>query len=103
MKATLDLDGKKYELPVKVGSEGEVGLDISKLRDASGAITFDPSFGSTGSCESAITFIDGEKGILRHRGYDIEDLADNASFPEMCFLLVRGHLPNKAERDEFRT
>src|SRR5262245_30734092 len=101
--AKLSLEGKDYELPMKVGSEGEVGLDISKLRDASGAITLDPSFANTGACESAITFIDGEKGILRYRGYDIADLAQNAKFPEVCYLLIHGNLPNKQQRDDFRT
>ena len=101
--ATLELEGKKYELPTKVGSEGEVGIDIAKLRDQSGAITLDPSYGNTGGCESAITFIDGDRGILRYRGYDIEDLAQHATFPEVCYLLIHGNLPNTAERDEFRT
>lgn len=101
--AKLQLDGKEYEFPVKVGTEGEVGIEIGKLRDVSGAITYDPSFASTGACESAITFIDGEKGILRYRGYDIADLAQNAKFPEVCFLLIYGHLPNLKERTEFRT
>ena len=101
--ATLELDGKKYEFPVKVGSEGEVGIDVSKFRDQSGAITYDPSFGNTAACESAITFIDGDKGILRYRGYNIEDLAEHATFPEVCYLLINGHLPNRGERDEFRT
>ena len=101
--AKLVLDGKEYELPLKTGSEGEIGIEIGKLRDASGAITLDPSFASTGACESAITFIDGEKGILRYRGYDIADLANNAKFPEVCYLLIYGHLPTKKERDEFRT
>ena len=101
--AKLTLDGKDYELPVKIGSEGEVGIEIGKLRDQSGAITLDPSFASSGACESAITFIDGEKGILRYRGYDIADLAQNATFPEVCYLLIYGHLPNQVERDDFRT
>ena len=73
--AKLILDGKEQELPVVVGSEGEVGIDISKLRDKTGAITLDDGYGNTGSCKSAITFIDGEKGILRYRGYPIEELA----------------------------
>ncbi|HVO30317.1 MAG TPA: citrate synthase [bacterium] len=103
MNATLELNGKKIELPVKTGSEGEVGIDVTKLRDATGAITLDPSFGNTGACESSITFIDGDKGILRYRGYDIEDLANNATFPEVCFLLIYGRLPNKTERETFRT
>ncbi len=72
--ARLTLDGKEYELPVVVGSESEVGLDISQLRAKSGAITFDPGYGNTGACESAVTFIDGEAGILRYRGYPIEEI-----------------------------
>jgi citrate synthase len=101
-KASLVLDGKETDLPVAVGSEGEVGLDISKLRAQTGAITLDPSFANTGACESAITFIDGERGILRYRGYDIADLAEHASFPEVCFLLIHGSLPTRAEREDFR-
>jgi citrate synthase len=101
--AKLVLEGKELELPVTVGSEGEVGIDISKLRPQTGAITLDPSFANTGACESAITFIDGEQGILRYRGYDIADLATHASFPEVCYLLIHGRLPTRAEREEFRT
>jgi citrate synthase len=73
--AKIDLDGKELELPLRVGSEGEVGIDVTALREQSDAITYDPGYGNTGSCESAITFIDGEKGILRYRGYPIEELA----------------------------
>ena len=101
--AKLVLNGKGMDLPVTVGSEGEVGIDISKLRAQSGAITLDPSFANTGACESAITFIDGEQGILRYRGYDIADLAEHASFPEVCYLLIHGRLPKPAEREDFRT
>jgi citrate synthase len=102
-KATLALDGKEVELPVVVGSEGEIGIDISQLRPRLGAITLDPSFANTGACESTITFIDGEQGILRYRGYDIADLAEHASFPEVCHLLIHGELPNATERETFRT
>ena len=101
--AKLVLDGKETDLPVTVGSEGEVGVDISKLRGQTGSITLDPSFANTGACESAITFIDGEKGILRYRGYDIAELAEHASFPEVCHLLIYGRLPSQPERAEFRT
>lgn len=101
--AKLVLDGKETELPITVGSEGEVGIDISKLRGQTGAITLDPSFANTGACSSAITYIDGEQGILRYRGYDIADLAEYASFPEVCHLLIYGELPSGAEREEFRT
>ena len=101
-KATLSLDGKVIELPVTVGSELEVGIDISKLRSQTGAITLDPSFANTGACQSAITYIDGEQGILRYRGYDIATLAENATFPEVAFLLIYGRLPNADERSDFR-
>src|SRR3954470_1975185 len=99
--ARLSLDGKDYELPVVVGSEGEVGVDIQQLRAKSGAITLDPGYGNTGACESAITFIDGEAGILRYRGYPIEEVAGNAQFTEICYLLIYGRLPNAAEHKEF--
>jgi citrate synthase len=100
--ARLTLDGKSYDLPVVVGSEGEVGVDITQLRAKSGAITLDPGYANTGACESAITFIDGEKGILRYRGYPIEEIAGRAQFTEICYLLVYGHLPNPGELAEFR-
>ena len=100
--ASLNLNGEEIELPVTTGSEGEVGIDISKLRPQTGAITLDPSFANTGACESAITYIDGENGILRYRGYDISDLANHASFPEVCHLLIHGRLPTRPERVEFR-
>src|SRR5436305_6104983 len=99
--ARLSLDGKDYELPVVVGSEGEVGVDIQQLRAHSGAITLDPGYGNTGACESAITFIDGEAGILRYRGYPIEELAGNACFTEICHLLIYGSLLTKAELNTF--
>jgi citrate synthase len=99
--ARLILDGKEYELPVVVGSEGETGVDVSKLRAQSRAITLDPGYGNTGSCESAITYIDGEAGILRYRGYPIDELAEDAQFLEVCFLLVYGHLPNRKEVEDF--
>jgi citrate synthase len=99
--AKLILDGQEYELPVVVGSEGEVGLDITALRAKTGAITLDPGYGNTGSCQSAITFINGEEGILRHRGYPIEELAQSASFVEVCYLMIYGHLPNAQELDDF--
>jgi citrate synthase len=98
----LDLNGQEYELPVMVGSEGETAVDVLKLRAQSGAITFDPGFGNTGSCASSITFIDGEKGILRYRGYPIEQVAAAASFAEVCYLLVYGELPGREEYEEFR-
>ena len=100
--AKLILDGTEYELPVEVGSEGEVAVDVRSLRKQSGVITFDPGYGNTGSCESAITFIDGEKGILRYRGYPIEQIAASSRFSEVSYLLVYGRLPNQQEYDEFR-
>ena len=100
--ARLSLDGKDYEFPTVVGSEGEVGIDISTLRTKSNAITLDPGFGNTGSCKSAIAFIDGEKGILRYRGYPIEQLAENASFSEVSYLLIYGELPNRLQLSDWR-
>ncbi len=100
--AKLILEGKEYELPVVVGSEGEVGVDVRSLRKESRAITFDPGYGNTGSCESAITFIDGEKGILRYRGYPIEQVAVSALFTEVCYLLVNGELPTVDQYNEFQ-
>jgi len=95
--AKLVLDSKEYELPVVVGTEGEVGVDMTQLRAKSGAITLDQGYGNTGACESAITFIDGEKGILRYRGYPIEEIAGRAEFVEICYLLIYGHLPSRDE------
>jgi citrate synthase len=99
--ARLILDGKEMELPVTVGTEGETGIDISQLRAKTGAITLDPGYGNTGACESSITFIDGEKGILRYRGYPIEQLAGQARFTEVCYLLIYGKLPNQQELQTF--
>ena len=100
--AKLSLNGSDYELPLVVGTEEEIGLDISALRAKTGAITLDPGYGNTGACQSAITFIDGEKGILRYRGYPIEELAGRTRFTEVCYLLVYGKLPNPAELEAFR-
>jgi citrate synthase len=99
--AILTLGGKNYSLPVLEGSEGERAIDISKLRDQTGHITLDPGYGNTGSCESAITYIDGEKGILRYRGIPIEQFAQGATFIEVALLLILGHLPTDAEYDAF--
>src|SRR5574340_1559334 len=99
--AKLLLHETEYDLPTKTGSEGEVGIDITQLRSKTGAITLDSGYGNTGSCESAITFIDGEKGILRYRGYPIEELAQKSNFVEVSYLLIFGHLPNKAELEKF--
>ncbi|MFO0932966.1 MAG: citrate synthase [Planctomycetota bacterium] len=95
--ARLTLDGKDYDLPVVVGSEGERAIDIRKLRDTTGAVTLDPGYGNTGACLSAITFIDGDKGILQYRGYPIDELAEKASFLEVAYLLIYGKLPNAVE------
>jgi citrate synthase len=98
--AKLELDGKQFDLPVVTGSENEKGIDISKLRAETGYITLDDGYGNTGSCSSAVTFIDGELGILRYRGIPIEELAEKASFIEVAFLLIYGHLPNRTEMAE---
>lgn len=100
--AKLILDAKEYELPVIVGTEAEQGIDITSLRSESGAITLDSGFGNTGACKSAITYINGEKGILRYRGYPIEQLAENSSFPEVSYLLMNGELPTKQQLEAFR-
>jgi citrate synthase len=99
--AVLELEGKKYEFPVIVGSENEVAIDINKLRDLSGAITLDPGYKNSGSCKSEITFLDGEEGILRYRGYAIEELADKANFLEVSYLLIFGELPSKQQLEDF--
>ncbi|MFM8380314.1 MAG: citrate synthase [Planctomycetia bacterium] len=101
--AKLEIGGKTIDLPVIVGSEGERGLDISKLRAQSGAITLDEGFVNTGSTTSAITYLDGENGILRYRGYPIEVLAERCDFVEVAYLLIYGKLPNPAELHTFRT
>ena len=103
-KATLEIDGKKYEFPLVVGTENEVGIDITNLRSTTdGVITLDSGYKNTGSCESAITFLDGELGILRYRGYAIEDLADQANFLEVSYLLIFGELPTAAQLEQFET
>ena len=95
--AKLELEGKVYELPIVIGSEGEKAIDITKLRDQTGYVTLDDGYGNTGSCHSQITFIDGEQGILRYRGIPIEELAEHSTFVETAFLIIYGHLPNRAE------
>ena len=96
-KAKLTFEGKAIELDVIVGSENEIGIDISRLKTDSGFITLDPGFKNTGSCESKVTFLDGENGVLRYRGYSIEDLANNADFLEVSYLLIYGELPTKKQ------
>lgn len=100
-KAELKLPNQTIELPVVVGSENEHAVDITALRGETGYITLDSGYGNTGSCSSAITYIDGEKGILRYRGYAIEDLAENSNFLETSFLLIWGELPTADEYAEF--
>src|SRR3954454_19545231 len=99
--ATLTFDGRTIELPVIEGRDGEMDLDSSALRPRTGLITLDPGFGNTGACKSEITFIDGEKGILRYRGISIEQLAEKSSFSETAWLLIYGRLPTKDEFDRF--
>ncbi|MGO8765515.1 MAG: citrate synthase [Limisphaerales bacterium] len=100
-EAKLELDGKSYVLPTVEGSEGEKAVDISTLRASSGYITLDESYGNTGSCVSKITFIDGEKGILRYRGIPIEEMAEKSTFVEAAYLVIYGRLPNHAELRRF--
>ncbi len=100
-KAQIILDGKTYEFPVTVGSEGEKAIDISKLRDQTGYITLDFGYKNTGATTSAITFLDGEEGILHYRGYPIEQLAEKSSFLEVAYLLLYGELPNAKELSDF--
>jgi citrate synthase len=100
--AKIELDGTVYEFPVIEGTENEKGIDISQLRAKSGYITLDPGYKNTGSTQSAITYLDGENGILRYRGYPIEQLADKASFLEVAYLLIYGDLPTQEELDKFK-
>ena len=100
-KAILEYQGKRYEFPIVEGTENELGIDIKALRSSTGMITLDPGYKNTGSCESAITFLDGEKGILRYRGYSIEELAEKADFLEVAYLLIFGELPNKEQLEKF--
>jgi citrate synthase len=100
-KAKIELDGKVYEFPTVIGTEQERAIDISTLRSATGYITLDDGYSNTGSCRSAITFIDGERGILRYRGIPIEELAEKSSFVETAYLLIYGHLPRREELRRF--
>ena len=99
--AKLSLEGKDYDLPILVGSQGERALDMRKLRQQTGLISYDPGYANTGACESNITFIDGESGVLWHRGYSIEELAEHCSFLDVAYLLVHGFLPSREERANF--
>ncbi|NAS32361.1 citrate synthase [Flavobacteriaceae bacterium R38] len=100
-KATLQYNGNSYDFPVIKGTENELAIDIKKLRASTGMITIDPGYKNTGSCESGITFLDGEKGILRYRGYSIEDLAEKADFLETAYLLIFGELPTEEQLSKF--
>ena len=93
----IEFEGKTYEFPIVIGSEGEKAIDISNLRQMTGLITLDPGYANTGSCMSTITFMDGEKGILRYRGIPVEELAEHSSFIETAFLLINGRLPTRNE------
>ena len=96
-EAKLELDGKTFSFPTVEGSEGEKAVDISSLRADTGYITLDDGYGNTGSCSSKITFIDGDKGILRYRGIPIEEVAEKSSFIETAYLIIYGNLPNRAQ------
>jgi citrate synthase len=93
--------GKSFDLPIIVGTMEPAGIDVRKLYNEHGLITYDPGYSSTGSCQSAITFIDGEEGVLLHRGYPIQELAENSDFMEVCYLLLHGELPSAAEKGKF--
>ncbi len=102
--ATIEIDGKKYEFPIIEGTENELAIDIKTLRGVTGGVTtLDPGYKNTGACESAITFLDGEKGILRYRGYSIEELAEKADFLEVAYLLIFGELPTAEELEKFHS
>jgi len=100
-KVTITYQDKTIELPVIVGSEGEVAVDITRLRSETGIITMDPGYANTGSCASSITFMDGEKGILRYRGIPVEELAEHATFKETAYLLINGEPPSNGELNRF--
>jgi len=99
--AFLEIDGKRYEFPIIEGAENEIAIDIEKLRATTNVITLDPGYKNTGSCTSAITYLDGENGILRYRGYAIEDLAEKTCFLEVSYLLIFGELPNRKQLEKF--
>ena len=103
-KAILEINGERHEFPLITGTENEVAMDIKTLRSVTkGVTTLDPGYKNTGSCESAITFLDGEKGILRYRGYSIEELAEKADFLEVAYLLIFGELPNSEQLEKFHS
>src|ERR1700758_3081907 len=96
-------DGKTFEAPVIVGTESEPAVDIANLRAKTGLVTLDPAFMNTAATKSAVTYLDGEKGILRYRGVPIEELAEHSSFVEVSYLLIYGHLPTREELESFST
>jgi citrate synthase len=99
--AKLVIDGKTFELPIIEGTEGEKAVDISRLRQETGLITLDPGYANTGSCQSNITFMDGEKGVLRYRGIPVDQLAEHSTFVETAYLLINGELPNRRQLTRF--
>jgi len=99
--AQFIIDGKTYEFPIVTGTEGERAIDISELRSLTGMITLDPAMQNTGSCKSSITYLEGEKGILRYRGIPVEQLAEHSTFVETSYLLISGRLPSRAELNRF--
>src|SRR5215216_6782351 len=99
--AELKLNGKAYQLPTLTGTEQERAIDVSSLRNETGHITLDDGYANTGSCRSKITFIDGEKGILRYRGIPIEELAEKSTFVETAYLIIYGHLPDRNQLKTF--
>ena len=99
--ASIKIDGKEYPYPVMIGSEGEKAIDVRNLRKDSGYIFYDQGYGNTGSCESQVTFLDGDNGILRHRGYPIEQLAKHSDYVETAYLVIYGELPNVVQRKKF--
>lgn len=101
--AKLELEGQTIELPVVIGSENEKGIDVTRLQANTGHITLDPGFGNTGSCASAITFVDGDHGVLHYRGYDIAELCEHSTFVEVSYLLIYGELPTQEELDRFKS
>lgn len=101
--ASLTINGKSWDLPLIRGTEDETAIDITKLLGQTGAITMDPGFNSTGACKSSVTFIDGDNGILRYRGYPIEQLAEHSDFVETAWLLLYGELPSPSQLKDFRT
>jgi len=100
--AKLVLDGQTVELPVVVGTENEKGIDVTRLQSSTGYLTLDPGYANTGACKSAITFIDGDQGILRYRGYDIAELCEKSTFMEVCYLLIHGELPTPEQFTRFK-